>query len=114
MSWDGQSGPVHQGMCPALTASGCRGGPVAFSQGAICPARLSTLVCTRCATDRPTPVCFVCRLSVLVHPDKNPGEEARAAFEALNEAHRILKDPSRLVSTVLPVCTAFSLCTHMT
>jgi hypothetical protein len=37
------------------------------------------------------------RLSVLVHPDKNPGPEARAAFEALNETHRMLKDPSRLV-----------------
>lgn len=31
------------------------------------------------------------RLSVLVHPDKNPGDDARAAFEALNEAHRALK-----------------------
>lgn len=39
------------------------------------------------------------RLSVLVHPDKNPGEEARQAFEALNEAHRMLKDPSKLVSS---------------
>ncbi|KAK2079743.1 hypothetical protein QBZ16_002138 [Prototheca wickerhamii] len=28
------------------------------------------------------------RLSILVHPDKNPGEDARKAFEALNEAHR--------------------------
>lgn len=37
------------------------------------------------------------RLSVLVHPDKNPGDEARRAFEALNEAHRMLKDPSQLV-----------------
>ncbi|KAJ9522682.1 hypothetical protein QJQ45_019768 [Haematococcus lacustris] len=36
------------------------------------------------------------KLSVLVHPDKNPGEEARAAFEALNEAHRMLKDAGRL------------------
>mmetsp|Transcript_17372 Transcript_17372/g.29762 ORF Transcript_17372/g.29762 Transcript_17372/m.29762 type:complete len:249 (-) Transcript_17372:215-961(-) len=36
------------------------------------------------------------KLSVLVHPDKIPGEEAREAFEALNEAHRILKDPGRL------------------
>ncbi len=35
---------------------------------------------------------------MLVHPDKNPGDEARAAFEALNETHRMLKDPSRLVS----------------
>lgn len=38
------------------------------------------------------------QLSVLVHPDKNPGEEARQAFEALNEAHRALKDASKLVS----------------
>jgi hypothetical protein len=37
------------------------------------------------------------KLSVLVHPDKNPGEEAREAFEALNEAHRLLKDPGQLV-----------------
>eukprot|EP00798_Chlamydomonas_sp_ICE-L_P020689 gene20689-27486_t len=36
------------------------------------------------------------KLSVLVHPDKNPGEDARKAFEALNETHRILKDPGRL------------------
>lgn len=39
------------------------------------------------------------RISVLVHPDKNPGEDARKAFEALNEAHRKLKDPGQLVST---------------
>ena len=37
------------------------------------------------------------KLSVLVHPDKNPGDAARAAFEALNEAHRLLKDASKLV-----------------
>ncbi|KAL4853350.1 Chaperone protein DnaJ [Chlorella vulgaris] len=36
------------------------------------------------------------KLSVLVHPDKNPGEAARQAFEALNEAHRELKDQSKL------------------
>ncbi|EFN55938.1 hypothetical protein CHLNCDRAFT_145221 [Chlorella variabilis] len=36
------------------------------------------------------------KLSVLVHPDKNPGEAARQAFEALNEAHRTLKDQSKL------------------
>jgi len=34
---------------------------------------------------------------VLVHPDKVPGEDAREAFEALNQAHRMLKDPSQLV-----------------
>lgn len=38
------------------------------------------------------------QLSILVHPDKNPGEDARQAFEALNEAHRALKDASKLVS----------------
>lgn len=38
------------------------------------------------------------KLSILVHPDKNPGEEARKAFEALNEAHRKLKDPNLLES----------------
>lgn len=37
------------------------------------------------------------RLSVLVHPDKNPGEDARKAFEALNEAHRVLKDADKRV-----------------
>ncbi|KAL3138763.1 hypothetical protein ABBQ32_005608 [Trebouxia sp. C0010 RCD-2024] len=36
------------------------------------------------------------RISVLVHPDKNPGEDARKAFEALNEAHRKLKDPGQM------------------
>ena len=40
------------------------------------------------------------RLSVLVHPDKNPGDDARRAFEALNEAHRALKDPSKLVRDI--------------
>lgn len=39
------------------------------------------------------------RLSVLVHPDKNPGEDARKAFEALNEAHRVLKDTDKRVGT---------------
>ena len=37
------------------------------------------------------------KLSILVHPDKNPGDEARQAFEALNLAHRALKDPGTLV-----------------
>lgn len=37
---------------------------------------------------------------MLVHPDKNPGEAARQAFEALNEAHRELKDQSKLVGGV--------------
>lgn len=40
------------------------------------------------------------KLSILVHPDKNPGEEAREAFEALNEAHRALKDKDKLVCTL--------------
>eukprot|EP00798_Chlamydomonas_sp_ICE-L_P010606 gene10606-12276_t len=35
------------------------------------------------------------KLSVLVHPDKNSGKDARKAFEALNETHLILKDPGR-------------------
>jgi hypothetical protein len=30
--------------------------------------------------------------------DKNPGPDARAAFEALNKAHRELKDPGSRVS----------------
>lgn len=43
------------------------------------------------------------RLSVLVHPDKNPGDEAREAFEALNEAHRQLRDRGGLVSMFIPI-----------
>lgn len=38
------------------------------------------------------------KLSVLVHPDKNPGEDARQAFEVLNRAHRLLKDAGELES----------------
>ena len=38
------------------------------------------------------------RLSLLVHPDKNPGPEAQAAFEALKQAHKLLKEPGELVS----------------
>ncbi|KAG2488856.1 hypothetical protein HYH03_012652 [Edaphochlamys debaryana] len=35
------------------------------------------------------------KLSIAVHPDKNPGDdEARKAFEVLNKAHRMLKDPT--------------------
>ncbi len=37
------------------------------------------------------------KLSALVHPDKNPHPEARTAFEVLNKAHRILRDPGTLV-----------------
>ncbi|PNH05467.1 Chaperone protein DnaJ [Tetrabaena socialis] len=34
------------------------------------------------------------KLSIVVHPDKNPGDDdSRRAFEALNQAHRMLKDP---------------------
>ena len=43
------------------------------------------------------------RLSMLVHPDKNPGEDARKAFEALNEAHKALRDPGQLVGAT-PCC----------
>ena len=39
---------------------------------------------------------------MLVHPDKNPGDEAREAFEALNEAHRQLRDRGGLVSLRTP------------
>lgn len=38
------------------------------------------------------------RLSIFVHPDKPANQnrpEAREAFERLNEAHRILKDPAK-------------------
>lgn len=40
------------------------------------------------------------KLSVLVHPDKNPGDDARQAFEVLNQAHRKLKDSGE-VETIL-------------
>ena len=36
------------------------------------------------------------KLSILVHPDKHPGEDARRAFEALSQAQRRLKDPGEL------------------
>lgn len=36
------------------------------------------------------------KLSILVHPDKNPGEDARRAFEALNTVYRKLKAPEEL------------------
>ena len=39
---------------------------------------------------------------MLVHPDKNPGDEAREAFEALNEAHRQLRDRGGLVGMFIP------------
>ena len=42
------------------------------------------------------------KLSALVHPDKNPHPEARTAFEALNKAHRMLRDPGTLVQPPLP------------
>lgn len=47
------------------------------------------------------------RLSVLVHPDKNPGDDARSAFEALNEAHRLLRDRGRLVRALASVDVVF-------
>jgi hypothetical protein len=38
------------------------------------------------------------RLSVLVHPDKNPGDDAaRTAIERLNAAYRALRDAGQLV-----------------
>ena len=37
---------------------------------------------------------------MLVHPDKNRGGDAREAFEALNEAHRHLRDRGGLVSVL--------------
>jgi curved DNA-binding protein CbpA len=36
-------------------------------------------------------------VSSQVHPDKNPGADATEAFEALKQAHRLLKDPGELV-----------------
>ena len=40
------------------------------------------------------------RLSALVHPDKNPAKDARQAFEALNQAHKALRDAGQLVRRV--------------
>ena len=40
------------------------------------------------------------KMSVLVHPDKNPGADAQQAFEALNQAHRKLRDRGELVRHV--------------
>lgn len=37
------------------------------------------------------------KISVLVHPDKNPGADAQLAFEALNQAHRKLRDRGEMV-----------------
>ncbi len=45
------------------------------------------------------------KLSIVVHPDKNPGDdEARRAFEVLNKAHRMLKDPTSRVSEAAFLC----------
>lgn len=46
---------------------------------------------------------FPKRLS-FVAQDKNPGPDARAAFEALNKAHRELKDPGSRVSRSVLLC----------
>jgi DnaJ family protein C protein 8 len=41
------------------------------------------------------------KLSLLVHPDKAPGPEARQAFEQLKQAYNELKDADKLVSADL-------------
>ncbi|KAK9815590.1 hypothetical protein WJX72_006442 [[Myrmecia] bisecta] len=46
------------------------------------------------------------RLSMLVHPDKNPGPEAQQAFEALNQAHRLLRDPGEREELLKQSCEA--------
>eukprot|EP00882_Tetradesmus_deserticola_P016333 GHRQ01017437.1.p1 GENE.GHRQ01017437.1~~GHRQ01017437.1.p1 ORF type:complete len:327 (+),score=58.39 GHRQ01017437.1:204-1184(+) len=38
------------------------------------------------------------KLSILVHPDKAPGEKARQAFEQLKQAYNELRDPERLAA----------------
>jgi hypothetical protein len=39
------------------------------------------------------------KLSLLVHPDKAPGPEARQAFEQLKQAYNELKDTDKMVSS---------------
>jgi hypothetical protein len=58
------------------------------------------------------------KLSLLVHPDKAPGPEARQAFEQLKHAYNELKDADQLVRrcmvharSVLVLCRCCS-CTH--
>jgi DnaJ domain len=72
-----------------------------------CPARVRLLELPGPSVDelgRPTWPCTpgdvskaYRRLSILVHPDKNPDDQARVAFEALNTAHRMLRNPGQLV-----------------
>jgi hypothetical protein len=44
------------------------------------------------------------KLSLLVHPDKAPGPEARQAFEQLKEAYNELRDSDKLVSDYGVLC----------
>lgn len=46
------------------------------------------------------------KLSLLVHPDKAPGPEARKAFEQLKQAYNELKDADKLVSAPLAAAGA--------
>jgi hypothetical protein len=50
------------------------------------------------------------KLSILVHPDKMPGEKARQAFEQLKQAYNELRDPEKLVRRLLLLLPA--LCTN--
>jgi DnaJ-class molecular chaperone len=45
------------------------------------------------------------KLSLLVHPDKAPGPEARQAFEQLKQAYNELKDADKLVRADLQVAS---------
>ena len=67
------------------------------------------------------------KMSVLVHPDKNSGADAQQAFEALNQAHRKLRDRGELVRSRLVfaymrqayaistlTCPLFCVCVHVT
>ena len=49
------------------------------------------------------------KISVLVHPDKNPAANAQQAFEALNQAHRKLRDRGELVCFYRCPCMPFTL-----
>ena len=47
-----------------------------------------------------------------MHPDKNPGADATEAFDALKQAHRLLKDPGELVRVARIGAALCATCLH--